>query len=243
MRGFRLALQFLTVLPFRVGGEVGSADLRGALLWFPLVGLGIGGVLGLLLRQSGACLPDRVAVLGVVAAGLLLTGALHLDGLADVADALCARKDREGRLAVMKDPRVGAAGAAAVVMALAFRWEILAALEPRLRLLGVLASPVVGRAAMVLALGCLRPARPGGLASTWGPPPVPALLSAVLALALLPPFLFGVWPGLRAAGAAALALFALLSVAGRAFGGLTGDVCGAAGELAELAFLAALLAS
>ncbi len=241
MRSLKLALQFLTILPLKVSGEVPPAALRRSLAWFPLVGLLIGGVLATLQQHAWPGAPARLSCLLLVVAGLLLTGALHLDGLADVADALCARKDREGRLAVMKDPRVGAAGAAAVVLAILLRWELLASLGDRVRLLALLAAPVAGRAAMVVALRVLPPARPDGLARLLWPASRTAVLLSLLFATALPMLLLGVLPGLRAAAGAALAVGILLSVSARAFGGITGDVCGAAGELAELACLAGFL--
>ena len=241
MRSLKLALQFLTILPLRVGGEVSPADLRRSLAWFPVVGLLIGAVLATLQQHAWPSAPARLSCLLLVIVGLLLTGALHLDGLADVADALCARKDRAGRLAVMKDPRVGAAGAAAVVLALLLRWELLASLGGRVQLLALLVSPLVGRAAMVVALRVLPPARPEGLGRMlWPAPRGTVLLSLGLAVAFLTGVL-GILPGLQAAAGAALAVGILLSVSARAFGGITGDVCGAAGELAELACLAGFL--
>ena len=243
MRSLRLALQFLTVFPVRVAGEVAPADLRKSLAWFPVVGLVLGGILGLLQRHVWAGCPDRLSCLLVVAAGIALTGCLHLDGLADVADALCARKDREGRLAVMKDPRVGAAGAAAIVLAILLRWELLASLGWRPRLLGILLAPAVGRSAMVVCLRALAPARSEGLAAAWSPAPASAVLLSLI-IGIGAPFLvLGAQSGFLATVGIVMAVSLLLWAAAKAFGGLTGDVCGAAGEIAELAFLGSLLAA
>jgi adenosylcobinamide-GDP ribazoletransferase len=241
MRSLKLALQFLTILPLRVDGEVPPAALRRSLAWFPVVGLLIGAVLATLQQHLWSGVPAHLSCLLLVAAGLLITGALHLDGLADVADALCARKDREGRLAVMKDPRVGAAGAAAVVLAILLRWELLVSLGGPVQLLALLVSPLVGRAAMVVALRVLPPARPDGLARLMGPAPWGAVLSSLGLAVVFPMGVLGILPGLQALAGAALAVGILLSVSSRAFGGITGDVCGAAGELAELACLAGFL--
>ncbi len=234
MKSLRLALQFLTLLPFRVSGEVGAVDLRSALAWFPAAGLMIGGILAAL-AQVG--LQGRLGCLGLVVLGVLLTGCLHLDGLADLADACCARKDREGRLAVMKDPRVGAAGAAAIALALLLRWELTASLSGKPLVRALLAAPVLGRSAMVLVLGFLPPARPDGLARSWGPPSSFAIVLSLAAVLLLPGFLIG-WPlGLGVSGLSLLALALVSAAAFRCVGGVTGDVCGAAGELAELGAL------
>lgn len=239
MRTLRLAVQFLTILPFRVPGGVSAAELRLSLAWFPVVGLLLGG--GLAALELYALRPDRLSCLLLVLAGVLVTGALHLDGLADMADGLCARKDREGRLAVLRDPRVGAAGAAAVAGALLLRLELLACLPPRVLLLALLSVPAMGRAAMVAALR-MPPARQDGLASLWGPAPGGAVLVALAFLAGLPLLCLGPSGGLKALAAVLGAAAVVLWAAHRAFGGVTGDVCGAVGESVELAALAGFVA-
>ena len=236
MRSLRLALQFLTIFPVRVGGEVSTTDLRASLACFPLVGLLIGGAMAAV-AQAG--LQGRLGCLLLVAAGVLITGCLHLDGLANLADACCARKGREGRLAVMKDPRIGAAGACALVLALLLRWEMTASLSGKPLWRALLAAPVLGRSVMVLTLRFLAPARPEGegLARSWGPPSAFASALALGTILLLPAFLIGSPAGFGVSGLSLMAMTLVAALAWRMLGGVTGDVCGAAGEMAELAAL------
>src|SRR5438270_6425182 len=124
MRGARQALAFLTPVG---GAAVPSPE---ALPWFPVVGGGIGAALGGVWWIAGELWPPLVAAAVVVAADLALTGLLHLDGLADSADALLPHLTRDQRLDVMAAPDVGAFGVGVAATALLLRWSALAVLRP-----------------------------------------------------------------------------------------------------------------
>src|SRR3978361_2351288 len=113
---FKMATGFLTRLPAPHPGGAGPPNSARAYRLFPLVGALIGlamGVLCLALRQVGV--PDLAAAALVLGAGALLTGALHEDGLADLADGFGGGRDVEGKLAIMRDSRIGSDGAIPLV--------------------------------------------------------------------------------------------------------------------------------
>jgi adenosylcobinamide-GDP ribazoletransferase len=235
------ALAFLTRVP--VGRRVGieAADVaRGAWL-FPLVGGAVGGAAGLLADVAAGWLPSLAAGALAVGAAALLTGALHLDALADTADALGGRS-REHALEIMRDHAIGAFGATALVLVCVLDAALLGTLAETddAALMG-LAAGAAGRAAM-LPLGFALPyARAGEgqgrlLAGLGG---VTVALGVALAVLLALP---AGTAGLVGAGAAALAAL-VLGLAARAwFGGVTGDVLGATAKLAETAALVAAVA-
>lgn len=243
MRGLALALSWLTVLPVRTGAP-GPGQAASAIRWAPVVG----GVLG---AAAGALLCG-LAVLGVPAlvAGLLAVGFLalatrgmHLDGLADTADGLGCYGPPERALAVMRDGGAGPFAVVTLVVVLGAQAAALAALPPSPATVGAVAlAAAAGRAGFGWV--CRRgvpAARPGGLGATVaGTQPwwVPVLWWVALAAAG-----FAV-AGLRGAVAVGLGagLVALLSRhTTRRFGGMTGDVLGAAGELATTTALVVLV--
>jgi adenosylcobinamide-GDP ribazoletransferase len=223
----RAALAFLTPVP--VGA---AAPDRRTLVWFPVAGALIGAAVGVAWWAAGEVLPVAVAAAVAVAVDLALTGALHVDGLADSADGLLAHHDGpERRLAVMRQPDVGAFGVAAVSAALLLRWSALAAVEPDVALVAALWA--TSRAAMAVAL-LVVPYVGGGLGAAFLGAPRGAVVASGVVV---------VTPLVATAGdpvaAAASVLAALVTAAGVValgrwrLGGATGDVVGAAGLVAE----------
>lgn len=238
MTALAAAFGFLSRLP--IGGRaVEDVTLGRSLAWFPAVGL----VFGLILAGAAALLRDRIPApllaVGLVAALALLSGGLHLDGVADVFDGLGGgRGDRERILAIMRDSRIGAHGAAALVMTVLAKVAAVHELVRAERAWALLAGPAVARWCAVLLVLLFPYARPHGLGRAMRDHGRPRHLAAATAL------LAGSigWSGARVLGPAAAAAAAALLLAcamRRRLGGLTGDVYGAAIELAELAFLAA----
>lgn len=227
------ALAFLTVVP----GDHGPDERT--LRWFPLVGAGIGGVLALVWTVAAELWTPGVAAILVVATDLVLTGMLHVDGLADTADGLLPHLDRPRRLDVMRTPDVGAFALAVVPTVLLARWAALASdrIEPE----ALIAVWAASRTLMAVAPAVVPYARESGLASpfvrgarrwfgVWLVP-VAVLLAAAHQLTGLVALVVGL-----AVGCGTLAL------ARRRVGGFTGDVLGAAAVLAETALLLVLTA-
>jgi len=242
LRPAAAALAFLTRVPLGRWMRIEADDVaRGAWL-FPVVGAAVGGAAGLLADVTADRLPSLAAGALAVGTGALLTGALHLDALADTADALGGRS-REHALEIMRDHAIGAFGATALVIVCTLDAAILGALaESNDAALVGIAAGAAGRAAMLPLAFVLPYARPGEgqgrLLAGVGLGTVAAGTALALTLAT-PAGTVGLW---GAAGAATAAL-ALGLVARVKFRGVTGDVLGATAKLAETAALVAAAAA
>ena len=105
---FLIALPFLTTIPVKVSGKIGPKEFGRAMAWFPAVGLLLGGILALADLGTRTLLPPAVSAAITLALWVLLTGALHLDGLMDCCDGLLAARDPEKRLDILRDTHMGA---------------------------------------------------------------------------------------------------------------------------------------
>jgi len=244
-RDLALAAAFLTRLP--VAPVPPDADeARRALRAYPVVGAGVGLTAGAALAAAlGLGLPPAAAAVVAVAAQIVLTGALHEDGLADVADGL-GPADRARRLDVMRDSRTGTFGVLALVLGTGARIAAVAALAEAgagLAAGALVAAGAASRSVFPVLLRRLPAARDDGLGRSVGRPDGGVATTALAlggAIAWLSGGVFAA-PAALAAAAAATAGFALL--ARRAFGGQTGDVLGAAQQIAETTVLLALAAT
>ncbi|MCK4417495.1 MAG: adenosylcobinamide-GDP ribazoletransferase, partial [Candidatus Latescibacteria bacterium] len=159
MRHFFIAIQFLTVIPVPRRLRMTDEDLGRSMAYFPLVGLLLGGILYGLSRAIVLVFPERIADLGCVLALVLLTGGLHLDGLADTADAFFSREDRRRMLEIMRESQIGPMGAAVIVFALLLKFELLSGLSPQVKGPTLILMPVIGRWAVVFQAAMLPYAR------------------------------------------------------------------------------------
>ena len=211
----------------------------GRCVWaYPLVGLLVGGVSGLVLvlvEREGV--PPLAASMLALAAAAALTGGLHEDGLADTFDALDGRTP-DRRLAILRDSRIGAHGALALVLATLIRAACLAAMPAGRASVALALASVLGRASILVVIARARPARAQGAAAPLGQSPAPRLLIGLaLSLAVAVP-LDAHWAlPVLASGLTGLAVARLSR---RRFGGFTGDLLGAAEMLAECAVLLAV---
>jgi adenosylcobinamide-GDP ribazoletransferase len=236
------AVGFLTRVPLGRRLQLQAGEVTRGAAFFPLVGAGIGAGAGVVAEEAVRVLPPLTAGGLAVAAGALLTGALHLDALADTADALGA-PSRDRALAIMRDHRIGSFGAVALVCDLTIRASATGALASAGFAVPALAAAGACSRAVGPVLAALLPyARPGtqhdGLAAGWSWPA--AATAAALGLAM-PTLLRGL-DGIFAAFAVALLAASLALFFFRWLGGVTGDCLGAAIELAETLALTVLLA-
>jgi adenosylcobinamide-GDP ribazoletransferase len=246
----RAAAIFLTRLPIKFDKGWPQDLNRRATAWFPLIGALVGLVGGLVFWLGISLeLPILAAAFLAVTAQVLMTGAFHEDGLADTADGFGGGTDRETKLTIMRDSRVGTFGALALVLAVGLRVSALASLTALggFGALGVMiAVGAVSRAPAVAIAHWLPPARSDGLSADHGlPPPWAVITSAVTAA-------FGIVVVLISAGwLAAVAVLVVVPVIGagiaylsyRQIGGQTGDVLGASQQVCEIAALLAVSAS
>lgn len=262
MKSFLLALQFLTILPVRVSGRVDECALGKSAAWYVAVGL----LQGLLLLTVDYTMgnifhPDITAALLVLAL-IVSNGGFHLDGLADTADALAVKscgdpaRDRERRLAAMKDPATGPIGVTALVMLLFLKYLCIrngSNLLPFTYYSMLVAMPMLSKWCMVAAMVHGSSARPDGLGRLFlDNVRLPQLAAATVMflapiglLALkwgkfgdLDPLVF--YPAVLGGGYILTRLWVAFCT-GR-FGGMTGDTFGALNEMVELIFLMVVLA-
>ncbi len=242
---FRLAVQFLTRV--RVGRPEWSAEAQAASIrWFSVVGLLVGLATAVVLMGAASVLPGLVAGSLSTAAGLLLTGCFHEDGLADAADGLGGGTTRERTLEIMRDSRIGTYGAAALGLALLTKVASLGSMDPRVAGAALVAGHAVSRASVVVVVATSRYVRDHGT----GKPVSEGVGAGGLALNLL-----GAVAGLVVLGAAAgwgAAGLGLVGTVGghlamrwffeRRLGGYTGDCLGATQQTSELGLLVGVLA-
>lgn len=225
------AVAFLTVV-----GR-GHAPDETTLRWFPFVGAALGGLLALVWIGGTEIWSPAVAAVLVVAVDLAVTGLLHVDGLADSADGLLPHLERDRRLAVLREPDVGAFALAVVPVVLLARWVALAGdlVEPE----ALVAVWIASRTLMAVIPALVPYARPEGLASpflggarrwfvAWLAP-VAVLLAAAHQLV-----------GLAAIAVGLLAAAGVVALARRRVGGFTGDVLGATAVVFETVTLIVL---
>ncbi|MDI3508119.1 MAG: adenosylcobinamide-GDP ribazoletransferase [Clostridiales bacterium] len=238
IKRFILAVQFMTKIPISVQLDVDEQDFAQSMLFYPVVGLIVGALMTVVyyifsLIASGL-LPSVAAVLS----GVAVTGAFHLDGLADVCDALLSNKDRTGMLAVMKDSRIGTGGAVAIASILILKIAVLTEMSGNAAYDALLLAPVLGRTGIVTAAAISQYARAeGGLGqhfidkTGW----LQMIWTAVIALAI----------AALAIGYAALVFLAAEFLTAVLFakymeskiGGMTGDTLGATCEITEVVVL------
>ncbi|MDD9945471.1 MAG: adenosylcobinamide-GDP ribazoletransferase [Myxococcales bacterium] len=235
LSGLPTAVALLTTIPIR---QDRATDVGAAVPWFPAVGGLIGALSLALVVTAGPAIPSHVSAILVVALVALLTGGLHLDGVADTFDALGGgRGDPARALAIMRDSRIGAHGAVALQLVLLAKVLAAEALIDRGQTFALLLAPLFSRFAVIPCVAFFNSARTDGLAH--------GLKSQLRAVhtplsALWPAAAIVWWPHAWIPAVAAVSVALALCVwLCRRLGGLTGDVYGASIELSETAFLLA----
>lgn len=238
MRSALAAVSFLTVV-----GR-GQRPDAAATAWFGVVGAGVGLVLGLAWEGAGDVWNPWLAAALIVALDLIVTGALHVDGLADSGDGLLPHADKQRRLEIMRAPDVGAFGVAVVVVVLLVRFAALAGLDAEIWML--VAPWAAARATAAVTMRIAPYARGDGLATSFlGGPSRSLLVVDLLALAaavVVAAIVDGV-VGVAAVAVGIATFGAVVVLAIRRLGGFTGDVLGAGIVVSETAALVTLAGS
>lgn len=230
-----VSVVFLTRLPAPGWPEAAARKLSTGMWAFPIAGVLVATIAGVVYGVCDALgLPVFISSLFAVVALIIATGGLHEDGLSDLADGVWGGPDPEKRLAIMSDSRIGAFGAIALIVSVAGRAAAIAAIGQPLFVLGALvAAAAVSRAVMPAVMTFGTPAKSDGLGATAGKPAASAWGSALLLAAgicaIAAPTGWFACTIAAAAGAALVSWFAR-----RNLGGYTGDVLGAAQQVAEL---------
>ena len=235
----RIAVSLSTILPVGPSAQIDDGEVARASWAFPVAGLVVGlagAVAYWVARKMG--LPSDPAAALALAATVLVTGALHEDGLADTADGFGGGKSREQKLEIMRDSRIGAYGACALILSMIVRWSALATIaEPVSVAAALLVAHVAARATLPVLMWLVPPARSDGLSAGAGQPPwQSALVAAGLAFLYLA---FDLGPGKAVIGLCLLSLCVGLWswLATREVGGQTGDILGALEQTSEIAIL------
>jgi adenosylcobinamide-GDP ribazoletransferase len=235
IRSLRSAMAFLTVLP--VAAADGSPGARLGRAYFPAVGAVIGLAAGAVFALAASITSPLLAAAAATAVLALLTGALHLDGLADAADGILGGGDIARRLEVMRDPRLGSFGTTAIVLVLVGDVAAIAALSPGRAIAALVIAGALSRLAMLAVIALVPYVRASGLGTAvWDSSHRVFDLSLGAALAAIVCVLE--WPrALAALPLVALTAVTVVVLARRRLGGATGDVYGATAELCQLAVL------
>lgn len=234
VKGFLLALQFLTIIPFGAKSEAYKNNLPQVVVYFPLIGLLLGtilvGVNKLLSLIPLGQFPTNVVLITLL---IILTGALHLDGLADTFDALLSRKNKFEMLKIMRDSHIGTMGALSLICIILLKLSFLSALGSQAKNVSLILMCLLSRYSLVLAMFSFPYIREEGKAKAF----VAEMNMRTFSLATVIS-LFCVFVLLGLKGLITFIMVVLFAIfVGRfitkKIGGITGDILGAINELTE----------
>jgi adenosylcobinamide-GDP ribazoletransferase len=235
IRSLRAAVSFLTVLP--VANADGSPGERLGRAYFPAIGALIGLAAGAAFLIAASATTPLLGASVAVAVLAVMTGALHLDGVADSIDGLMTHGDAARRLEVMRDPRLGSYGVTAITVVLLLEVAAIASMSPVRALAGLVIAGALSRLATLAIITFVPYVRPAGLGVAAWDPRRRGLDLTVGAASAAVVCLLDWRRALVALPLVALVAVSLAAVARRRVGGATGDICGATAELGQLAVL------
>jgi adenosylcobinamide-GDP ribazoletransferase len=241
--GLILQIQFLTRFPLPLRVEFNGRAFARGVIFAPLIGLFIGTVSFGVYIIAGFLGTRALAIFLAVAAGIVATGGLHLDGLADACDGLFSSRERDGILRIMKDSRIGTNGVVALIVLILGKLLLLSALSDRSLFACILTMPVMSRMTIVWSAGLSKYA---GMSADG---PASGLIEHTGAIEIVLATIISLVPGvfffkLQALSLALILIAYTLAVnlyANKKIGGVNGDVIGAVIETSEAVFLLAVL--
>ncbi len=230
---FLLALQFLTRLPVRV--DWSEARMARSPSWYPAVGIVIGAIAAAIYALAALALPASVAAVLAIAGAVLLTGALHEDGFADLCDGLGGGNTVERALEIMRDSRTGAYGAIGLVLLIALKLTTLAAMSPSVAPVALIGAHGISRLSLTQTIATGTYLRESGAGRAVAGTPIGLVLPWITAaLSILPlAVLAGPLTALGAAAGAAAGHVLVRRLCERRLGGYTGDCLGGGQQTAE----------
>lgn len=234
MNSFLLAFQLLTIIPIKHSFIASDKQLGYSSLFYPVIGLLLGGTLATSALLLNA-IPIQIQAALILILWVVLTGGLHLDGLADCADAwVGGLTSKQRSLDIMKDPAAGPIAVVVLVLILLLKWSMLCFILEQRALTVLILSPMLGRLAILLLMLSTQYIRSGGMAEKL----VTNLpKSSVSTLSLISLLIGLYYLGIIAIGIMLFILFIIRYQAIKRLGGVTGDVYGAAVELVEVGIL------
>ncbi|MFH1805847.1 MAG: adenosylcobinamide-GDP ribazoletransferase [Pseudomonadota bacterium] len=236
---FWRALTLLSRVPVAGRGDFRPQMIARSVWCWPLVGLFLAGIAIVPATLAAlAGLPSMIVAIIASLVLVLVSGAMHEDGMADCADGFGGGADRDGKLAIMRDSRIGSYGVVALIFVFALRLVLLGAAADAGAAAVILVVAAMGsRAAMPVVMMWLDPARPDGLGRSAGRPGIKSVAAGLGITALLTLILAGVWGMLAVLVALIVAAAVMGGVARQQIGGHTGDVLGATQIVAEIFIL------
>jgi len=243
MKSFLIALQFLTPIPLPWIKKVDDEALGKSMAWFPLVGIFIGLVLCAVYLTADLFVPRVVVSALLLGAMAIISGGLHLDGLADTIDGLNGGRGKASIIKIMHDERVGAMGVIGIVIALLVKFAALSSLSSWNIVGALITMSVLSRWAMVAS--CYKFSAAGSTSSLGrrfieNTGKKEFIIATILMLAVL--FIFSGLIGLACLIAVLLVIVTFNFYVVQRIGGLTGDTLGALGEIVEIVTLLGILA-
>lgn len=242
VRSFLLAFSFLTIVPLYGNRVAGEREMANSLYSYPLVGFIIGALLALLAWLSNFLSLGWGGDALIIITWIIITGGLHLDGLMDSADGLFSGRDRERKLEIMKDSRVGAMGGIALAAVLLLKFAVLSSLPYQYKMWALLIAPAAGRCFMVYAVLLFPYARSGpGLGKCFGNNVGKAKILGTTLILIIGAFIAAKITGMVFILITAIPMIMAALWINRSLGGHTGDTYGAICETTETLFLVVVL--
>lgn len=242
MKNFILMVQFLTRIPINVNLDVKEEDFRKGVIYFPLVGLIVGLINALTYVVIARLLSSTLAVVAVTLMNILITGAFHLDGIADTCDGIFSARKKDRMLEIMKDSQIGTNGAVAIFFDLALRIVMLYTINEAHVVKAIIVSSIIARTITVVLMRYSVYARPdGGLGNLFiGKISRNNIIITLVIGSLLSVFIMGYQVLMILA---VTVLFGMLykNYITSKIDGMTGDTLGASNELCEILVLLSVL--
>jgi adenosylcobinamide-GDP ribazoletransferase len=234
IKNFISTISFLTIIPTP---KKYSQNLEHSIIFFPLVGLLIGGILVLINFYGSYLFSEQIINMLILVSLVIITGGLHLDGLADTLDGFYAGKTKGDTLKIMDDVHIGAIGTIGIVLILLAKLTLINNIPKNIFNLTLLITPVIGRWAMVLSMQILKSAKENGLGNFFvkNMSLKDFTISAIITLVIVI-FLFQI-KGILILLIISLVVLAFSIYTAKKIGGLTGDTLGAINEISELLVL------